>query len=220
MATEFYRPLYDFVGGFVGRERLKQKEQKPIDINKPGVLVHGIENCSPEGALQIVLNDGLKPFNEQKYRLNIYSQCPNWVCLAMVGKDGFKYSTASTYGANEKSLGEHISVVINPEYVKAHADEFKAVEDLFSPRNITGKEYRKAIKKLYPGILRVLTRIVRTYVISGVPLNHSKNAFQLGCHNKLKKLANRVVKYCSILVHPYERCPFLASYHICTGETR
>ena len=153
MATEFYRPLYDLVGGFIGGERFKQKEQKPVDINKPGMLLHGIENLPPEAALQIVLNEGLKPSNEQQYRSHIYSMSPKKVCLAMVGKGGFKWSTAATFGADVRTSSEHISVVVNPEYVRAHANEFKAVGAFFNSRNPVGQEYRKAIKKLYKGML-------------------------------------------------------------------
>src|SRR6266516_2047864 len=135
MATEFYRPLYDLVGGFVGKEWLKRKEQKPVDINKPGMLLHGIENLPDEAALQIVLSEGLKPSKEQQYRSHIYSMSPNRVCLAMVGKGGFKYSTASTFGADVRTFSEHISVVVNPEYVRDHANEFKAVGAFFNSRN-------------------------------------------------------------------------------------
>ena len=132
----------------LGENGLSRRARKPVDINKPGMLLHGIENLPPEAALQIVLNEGLKPSNEQQYRSHIYSMSPKKVCLAMVGKGGFKWSTAATFGADVRTSSEHISVVVNPEYVKAHANEFKAVGAFFNSRNPVGQEYRKAIKKL------------------------------------------------------------------------
>src|SRR4051812_8182560 len=169
MAIEFYRPLYNLVGGFVGKEWLKRKEKKPVDINKPGMLLHGIENLPPEAALQIVLSEGLKPSNEQQYRSHIYSLSPNRVCLAMVGKGGFKYSTAAAFGADEKTSSEYISVVVNPEYVRAHANEFRAVGACFNSRHPNGEEYRKAMNKLYKGMRR--TPALVGFFFSGSPFD-------------------------------------------------
>jgi hypothetical protein len=115
------------------RHELEQQENPPVDINQPGVLVHGIDTTSSE-VLKKILTEGLKPRNEQKNPKKGYTVVPEWVSLSMVGLDGYKKTAAAfLWGANDKEFNSSLSLVLDPTYVKAHADEFKAVGGVFNP---------------------------------------------------------------------------------------
>jgi len=122
---------------------IDNREKPPIDINQPGVLIHGIQTLSAEEALQKVLTQGLKPYNqlEKPPSQQRFKAAPDWVSLAMTGrKVRYKYTSAHFYGANDKPYDKKISVVLDPDYVKTHADEFKAVGDFLDPSDELDKK--------------------------------------------------------------------------------
>ncbi len=108
-------------------ESLQTHESKNIcvDINTPGLLLHGtrIKNLSS------IFTQGLKPGTDvEDYG---YSVVPGNISLSMV--IGW-YETSSSgvqYGAGDK----RVSIVIDPEYVDAHKDQFLAVGKSFQADN-------------------------------------------------------------------------------------
>lgn len=95
-------------------------------------MVHGIETDSME-VLCKILNEGLKPRNEQEKPRVGYTVVPEYVSLSMVGDWGYeRTSTAYSFGASERRFNYSLTVVIDPEFVAANADRFMAVGQFFS----------------------------------------------------------------------------------------
>jgi hypothetical protein len=129
-----------------------QEEKPPVDINQPGVLVTGIETVSLE-VLNQILMEGLKPRNEQSNPKKGYTVAPDWVSLSMVGIQGYKKTAAAfLWGANEHEFNSSLSLVIDPSYVEAHADEFKAVGGVFDPAKSIRKDFSDPDGKILNGL--------------------------------------------------------------------
>ena len=131
---------------------LEIQEEPPVDINQAGVLVTGIDTTSPE-KLKTILMEGLKPRNEQKNPKKGYTVAPDWVSLSMVSIQGYKKTAAAfLWGANEHEFNSSLSLVLDPSYVKAHADEFKAVGGGFDPAKFTREEFCDPDGKILNGL--------------------------------------------------------------------
>lgn len=125
--------------------QIMSKEAPRINLDTPGLLVHGIEG-KPLEALCKILAQGVKPLNHHedrdKQNRRYASYFPDHVSLCMVGLDGYEAtSTAWIWGTTSKWSNrfkrDSITLVIDPDYVKEHPEQFKAVGKLFS------QEYRQ-----------------------------------------------------------------------------
>jgi hypothetical protein len=94
-----------------------------VNINTPGLLVHGtkIER------LKRIFAEGIRP----PFEVGGRSYVPGHVSLSMVIGTYGQSSAEFLYGAGDKN----VSLIIDPEYVDAHANQFEPVGRSFQPGN-------------------------------------------------------------------------------------
>src|SRR4030043_722205 len=103
-----------------------------IDINSPGILVKGIDTDSLD-ILDQILHEGLKPKNvRENPSKSHYTVVPDYVSLSMVGKSGYKHTSAAfLWGASDRGISFNLTVVLDPRYVQEHSDKFIAAGEGF-----------------------------------------------------------------------------------------
>lgn len=119
--------------------------EKQLDINTPGLLVHGTDGESAIEILVNILNQGLIPRNEQQRpKKRETSHFPDYVSLSMVGTFGYEWTTTAFEwgaGAWDDTEQKGLTVVIDPRYVQEHSTEFTAVGEYFDPSCPSRHEY-------------------------------------------------------------------------------
>jgi len=137
--------------------RIKEQKLNPVisDINKHGLIVHGMKQIKRETSdnrkkrLIYLFNEGLKPWDEipEEYRPKDPSgvMYPEKISLSMVAHgSGYERTTCATanYGPNQKEKYAldypcNITFVLDPAYVRAHPDKFKAVGYFFEDKKVS-----------------------------------------------------------------------------------
>ena len=129
----------------------EKTEKQAFDINQPGLLIHGAKPYD----LDRILIQGLKPRNSQdRIREDGFTVVPDYISLSMVGAGISPSKAVATfmYGASDDTFNRNITLIIDPEYVKSHANDFKAVGSSFSPDNHGRDLYCDSDDQIYNGI--------------------------------------------------------------------
>jgi len=158
---------------FPGQDLLEANEATStpkININKPGLLITGIDRFHEEPdeeyyeRLRSVLRDGLKPRKDiprELLKRHHPLSVPDFVSLSMVGKSrGYAgtWACISIYAPNpnlsrpDKIPKEKIAFIINPDYVKEHPEAFKAVGPFFKENSEHFADYTDEEGTIFGGI--------------------------------------------------------------------